>query len=253
MSKEQLLAEASVTLDWLRKGRDGRTSERRNAKLINEPMLAAQFTAGSIRCVPSTIDTPQAIVETTMLAASLDKIIATAKKVLAAHPDYIVDPNNYRLTFVYERLYIDVLGINVDRMLNDPDLLEYFINSIWLSLYFVDLGPYMEMIPFNAVIRSRQPEIKPSWAFVPKVADTDLQDLINAVHSRQYILMHQGVGLSAPGKETLLYTNGSGAYVDHPDFGRLPAGLTYLDLRTWNGETRDFTKADVRKLDADAM
>ncbi|WP_171845192.1 hypothetical protein [Burkholderia sp. MSMB1588] len=46
----------------------------------------------------------------------------------------------------------------------------------------------------------------------------------------------------------ILHTNGAAHFTDHPEFGHIPGGLHYVDLTQWEGESRDFTEDDIKKI-----
>ncbi|AKM30940.1 hypothetical protein AB870_13705 [Pandoraea faecigallinarum] len=238
--------EAVTTKYWLR--HESGEKEDDEAELINDPRLAGSFIDGAISTRRTPNDLIFADVRMEMLVARAEKTIAVAQSLREQYPDYANHPDFF-MTFVYERMGLPVNGVNLDQMFSSPGAFLDNINFLW-NEYRVGLGYYYQMASTKAILETFDNEATPHWSFMQVQEGASEQDMIEAVRSRQYILMHQAIGVMAPGLKMKLHTSGGDYYINHPEFGHIPGGLTYVDLRSWNGETRDFTKADVRKVDA---
>ncbi|MCI3207591.1 hypothetical protein DBA20_21835 [Pandoraea capi] len=180
-----------------------------------------------------------------MVVASAQSAIDIAKDIMARHPDYTAG-GDHTVVFVYERLGLGIpAGDVLDEVLSGPPGYRNWINLLWVTGYRVGLGAHFQLASVGPIVQTDAAEAVPTWRFSPTFAGADMERLIEAVHMRQYLLLHQGIGLTAPGKPMILHTNGGEHFTDHPDFGVVPGALRYIDLRKWEGETRNFGESDM--------
>ncbi|AHB08674.1 MULTISPECIES: hypothetical protein [Pandoraea] len=220
-----------------------------NAKLIHEPRFAGSFVEGSMNVSELSPGLWGATLEMTMLSASAEKTIAVAKSLFEKYPEYLVN-NDYRVIFSYERMGLRIPpGAALEETLSGVPGFQRWINLLWTTEYRVGLGAYFQLTSAGPLVHGEGNEIRPTLMFMPTIEGANQDRLIQAVRSRQYVLLQQGVGISAPGKPTIIHTNGGAHYTEHPDFGVVPGGLGFIDLRNWDGESRDFTMADLGKIE----
>lgn len=171
--------------------------------------------------------------------------IEVAMKIIDDNPDYYTS-DDFKLLLQYERLTIAIPKAYVDQMLNSPSGFTSVINDVWVNQYRVNLGKYL--------LQSIGPVQNPSdgWDseifmnFTPVIPPTELTDLCRAAQTRRYVLFQHGIGVYAPGKPAILHTNAKEEYVEHPQLGRVPAGLQYIDFNDWDGANKDYTKEDLK-------
>ncbi|GAB3627687.1 hypothetical protein GCM10027419_25380 [Pandoraea terrae] len=177
--------------------------------------------------------------------AGIEKTMSVAKDIIKKYSEYTED-GQHIVTFAYERWGIGLpAGPVLDEALSSVSGFQFWINYGWAQ-YFVGLTAYFAMAASGAAMDPANDFISPRWLFQPMVSGAERSRLITAVRLRGYVLMQQGVGISAPGRPTILHTNGAAHFTDHPEFGTIPGGLSYVDLTRWEGESRPFTPRDVQ-------
>jgi len=164
---------------------------------------------------------------------------------LLKEPGY--DIEDRALIFLFGREAVTVPGTMIDEVLSSPEWFQYWLNAGWVQVGY-DSFPY-EIGHYSAVVSPDLDRTRPETHFVP--VDTSTEDkthLLSAVKLWGYMLYHHGIGIAARGKPIVMLTSGTGRWVEHPRFGQLPSGASYIDLRSWQGDDRIFSESDLVRV-----
>jgi hypothetical protein len=169
------------------------------------------------------------------------KAIELAKRLLQK-PDY--KDADHRLIFLFGQEGVVVPNPMISEVLSSDERFQYWINGAWNELRY-NLDPF--------VIGHYAPVASTAWRhahidtqFVPQDdRASEKAALVASVRRWGYMLLHLGVGIAAPSLPTIMLTGGTEEWVEHDVFGLMPGGTHYLDLRSWDGNDKEFTARDL--------
>jgi hypothetical protein len=164
---------------------------------------------------------------------------------LLEEPGY--DTEDRTLIFLFGREALTVPAPLIDDVLSSSEAFQYWLNAGWVQLrysaYPYDIGHYAPVVSAN--VAKTHPQVR----FVPLDATTeDESHLLSEVKRWGYMLYHLGIGIAANWKPTVMLTSGTGRWVKHPQFGLLPSGTAYIDLRSWKGDDKTFSESDLKPV-----
>ncbi|QXI40091.1 hypothetical protein [Pseudomonas xantholysinigenes] len=172
--------------------------------------------------------------------------VAVAKELVEKYPEYYAS-EDFQLLLQYERLGMAISKKHVVQMLESPSRFTYEVNFTWMQQYHANLGKYW--LHSIAPVQNSEDDWDSAvfMNFTSVTVPTTLTDLREAAVRRRYALLQHGIGIYAPGKTPILYTNAKGQYVEHPELGVVPTGLQYLDFSQWDGTNQDYSQGDLKQ------
>ncbi|MBB3228636.1 hypothetical protein FHW69_003278 [Luteibacter sp. Sphag1AF] len=212
-----------------------------NARLVHDPRLVANLTSARL-FEAEAFGLWSLSVTLKIECTAADTMLTIARELLQDHPEYTAG-GAHSIIIGYERSGLTFSGETLLDLLQGGTRYPYWVNDAWRNGR-EDLSGYVYLQTVGPVVDTAQTFIAPAFLIQQAFDGIEHDDFVAAVHARGYMAINVFVGLSAPGKETLLHTPGSENYVES-DFGQVPGGMAYLDLRRWTGGTQDFTGADV--------
>jgi hypothetical protein len=210
-------------------------------RLERDPRLDVGFQAGHLSCKVSGDGYWSGSLAVDASARPPTTTHDVARELFEANPAYTAAPD-HTLILVYSRWLIELAGQTRDEAMESMDAMVYHANYAWVS-FTTGLGPFY-MRNIGALLERNSEVFTQVHGILPFAPGSEeIVELVKAIQTFGFLPLHHGVGIAAPGLPTLLRTGGSGEYVQHPVFGRIPGGLRYLDLTGWAGAA-DTTFAD---------
>ncbi|MBB3228637.1 hypothetical protein FHW69_003279 [Luteibacter sp. Sphag1AF] len=171
------------------------------------------------------------------------KVIAVARDLIAKHPDY-TENNGHSIIFGYEKFGVAFQGDVLNEILSDNALFTYYFNGVWME-YVVSLSDFFEYRTLGPIAQLDAASVDLRFWLLQTQFGPSHEEFVKAVRKVGYIPLNVFVGIMAPGKETVIRTPGSEAYVDTP-LGRVPGGLQYIDFSQWSEGSVTYSEGDLK-------
>lgn len=220
-------------------------------QLIHSDALEVHFMTAAIAVGTDEANVPNATITVALAGISASQTIDFLKNTQDKHSEHFENPN-FKLTSCYTRFEVDFDRPQTQSMLETELQFLDSLDQAYTGLSW-QLGKYIFMLSQQLVKHSRDGVVLSITAFAEPGQQTppSIEDLIESVQAMGFIPVQLSFAISAPNLPRKIYTNGANYYFDHPSFGQVPGGISYIDLSTWDGRCRVYDESDLRYFDGD--
>jgi hypothetical protein len=220
-------------------------------QLIHSEALEVRFMTAAIAVGADEANVPNAKITVALAGLSASQTIDFLKDTQGNNSEYF-DSHNFTLTSRYTKFEVDFDRSQTETMLATELQFLDSLDQAYTGLSW-QFGKYIFVVSQQLVKHSRDGMVLSITAFADPGQQTppSIEDLIESVRAMEFIPVQLSFAVSTPDLPRKIYTNGANYYIDHPSFGRVPGGISYIDLSTWDGGCRVYDESDLRYFDGD--
>lgn len=220
-------------------------------QLIYSDALEVRFMTAAIAVGTDQANVPNATISFALSGISAGQTTEFLKEVLEKNTDYFDNPS-FSMTSRYTRFDNGFDRFETQTMLETEsdflDALDQAYSGLCLRKGKYDLVFSQPLVRHSrdGIVLVISASAAPEQAIAPSI-----EDLIESIRMLQYIPVQLSFALSTEHLPRKIYTNGANYYIDHPAFGTVPGGVSYIDLSTWDGRCRVYDESDLKHFEGD--